>query len=73
MSVLSRIRGRLHTKLTEAKDFRTINLFSFSIRLTLHKALIRSAMTQACLVWEFEPDTHVLKLQRLQNKVSPYL
>jgi hypothetical protein len=37
--------------------------------LTLHKALIRSAMTYACPTWEFAADTRLLKLQRLQNKV----
>jgi hypothetical protein len=26
-------------------------------------------MTQACSVWEFEADTHLIKLKRLQNKV----
>jgi hypothetical protein len=26
-------------------------------------------MTYACLAWEFAADTHLIKLQRLQNKV----
>jgi hypothetical protein len=26
-------------------------------------------MTYACLAWEIAPETHLLKLQRLQNKV----
>jgi hypothetical protein len=26
-------------------------------------------MTYACLAWEFAADNHLLKLQRLQNKV----
>jgi hypothetical protein len=26
-------------------------------------------MTSACPTWEFAPDTHLLKLQRLQNRV----
>jgi hypothetical protein len=26
-------------------------------------------MTYACPAWEFEADTHPIKLQRLQNKV----
>jgi hypothetical protein len=26
-------------------------------------------MTQACCVWEFAADTHLIKLQRLENKV----
>jgi hypothetical protein len=37
--------------------------------MTLHKALIGSAMTYACPAWEFAADTHLIKLQRLQNKV----
>jgi hypothetical protein len=40
---------------------------SVSIKLTLHKALIRSVMTYACSAWEFAVDTQLLKLQRLQN------
>jgi hypothetical protein len=42
---------------------------SINIKLTLHKALIRSVMTQACSVWEFAADTLLIKLQRLENKV----
>jgi hypothetical protein len=42
---------------------------STNIKLTLHKALIRSIMTYACPACEFAADTHLLKLQRLQNKV----
>jgi hypothetical protein len=38
-------------------------------KLTLHKALIRSIMTYTCPAWEFVADTHLMKLQRLQNKV----
>jgi hypothetical protein len=62
----------------EAKAFRafitTYSLFksqwlSTNIKLTLHKALIRSVMTYACPAWKFAADTHLLKLQRLQNKV----
>jgi hypothetical protein len=62
----------------EAKAFRNLlqsySLFkserlSANIKVTLHKALIRSVMTYACPAWEFAADTHLLKLQRLQNKV----
>jgi hypothetical protein len=42
---------------------------SANIKLTLHKALIRSVMTYACPAWEFAADIHLLKLHRLQNKV----
>jgi hypothetical protein len=38
---------------------------SANIKLTLHKALIRSVMTYAWLAWELATDTHLLKLQRL--------
>jgi hypothetical protein len=68
----------------EAKTFRTFirihSLFkgerlSANIKLTLHKALIRSVLTYAiiyayaCPARGFAADTHVLKLQRLQNRV----
>jgi hypothetical protein len=39
-----------------------------NIKLTLHKALIRSVMTCACPAWESAAETYLLKLQRLQNK-----
>jgi hypothetical protein len=42
---------------------------SASIKLTLHKAPIRSVMTYACLAWKFSEEAHLLKCQRLQNKV----
>jgi hypothetical protein len=42
---------------------------SAHIKLTLHRALIRSVMTYACPTWESEAKNHLLKLQRLQNKV----
>jgi hypothetical protein len=62
----------------EAKAFRTfIRIYSLfkserlraNIKLTFHKALIRSIMTYACSAWELAADTYFLKLQRLQNKV----
>jgi hypothetical protein len=58
----------------EAKAFRTfIRIYSLlkserlsaNIKLTLHKALIRSIMTYTCPAWEFETECHLLKLQRL--------
>jgi hypothetical protein len=42
---------------------------STSIKLTLHKALIRLVMAYACPTWEFAADIYLLKLQRPQNKV----
>jgi hypothetical protein len=62
----------------EAKAFRTfIRIYSLfkserlgaNIKLTLHKALIRSVMKYACPAWEFAAECQLLKLQRLQNKV----
>jgi hypothetical protein len=73
-----RMTWRLHIETIEAKAFRTfIRLYSLfksdrlsaNIKVTLHKALIRSVMTYACPAWEFATETHLLKLQRLQNKV----
>jgi hypothetical protein len=42
---------------------------STNIKLTLHKALIRSVTIYAYPAWELAADTYLLKLQRLQNKV----
>jgi hypothetical protein len=73
-----RITWRLHLEMTEAKAFRTFiriysllksERFSAKIKLTLHKALIRTVITYACPPWELATDTYLLKLQRLQNKV----
>jgi hypothetical protein len=69
---------RLHIDPIEAKVFRTFprlySLFkserlSIHIKLTLHRALIRSVMTYACPVWDFAAEIHLLKLQCLQNRV----
>jgi hypothetical protein len=71
-----KITWRSHIKMIEAKAFRafftTFALFKSkrlctNIKLTLHKALVRSVVTYACPAWEFAAD--LLKLQRLQNKV----
>jgi hypothetical protein len=62
----------------EAKAFRTLirvysvfksERLSANTKLTLHKVMIRSVMTNACPAWEFAAHTHLMKLQRLQNKV----
>jgi hypothetical protein len=42
---------------------------SANIKLIVYRALIRSIMTYACPIWEFAADTHLTKLQRLQNTV----
>jgi hypothetical protein len=73
-----RIIWRLHTEMIEAKAFRTcIKIYSSfkserlsaNIKLTLHKAIIRFVLTYACPTWDFAADSHLLKLQRLQNRV----
>jgi hypothetical protein len=73
-----RMTWRLHIQMIEAKAFRTfIRIYSLfkserlnaNIKLTLHEALTRSVMTYACPAWEFAAECHLLKLQRLQNKV----
>jgi hypothetical protein len=73
-----RMTWGLHIQTIEAKAFRTfIRIYSLfkskrlntNNKLTLHKALIRSVMTYACPAWEFAAEYHLLKLQRLQNKV----
>jgi hypothetical protein len=62
----------------EAKTFRTfIGIYplfknerlSANILLTVHKALIRPVMTYACPAREFAAETHILKLQRYENKI----
>jgi hypothetical protein len=72
------ITWSLHIDMNEAKAFRTfIRIYSLfkserlsaNIKLTLHKALIRSVMTYACRTWELVADIYLFKLQRLQNKV----
>jgi hypothetical protein len=37
--------------------------FKTNIKLSLHKALIRSVMTYACPAWELAADTYLLKFQ----------
>jgi hypothetical protein len=73
-----RIASRYLIEMMEAEAFRTFiklcSLFrserlSANIKLTLHKALFRSVMAYASLAWEFAADTHLLKLQHLENKV----
>jgi hypothetical protein len=68
----------MHIEIIEAKALSTfIRIFSLfkserlstNIKLTLHKTLITLVMTYACPAWEFAADVHLLKLQRLQNKV----
>jgi hypothetical protein len=46
-----------------------MNVYASAIKLTLHKALIRSAMTYACLSWVLAADVYLLKLQLLKKKI----
>jgi hypothetical protein len=73
-----KVTWRPHIDIIEAKTLRafitTYSLFrskrlSTNIKLTIHKALIRSVMTYACPTWEFAADTLLSNLQLLQNKV----
>jgi hypothetical protein len=73
-----KVAWRLNIEMIEAKAFKTfIRIYSLfkskrlstNIKLALHKALARSITTYACPAWEFAADNHLLKLQRLQNKV----
>jgi hypothetical protein len=74
-----RITWRLHMEMIEAKAFRTFigNYFLFrsghlnaNIKLTFHKALIRSVTTYACHTWEFVADIYLLKLHSLKIRFS---
>jgi hypothetical protein len=65
---------RLHIQMIEAKAFRTfIRIYSLFkserlstiFKLTLHEDFSKSVMTYACPTWEFEAESHLLKLQRL--------
>jgi hypothetical protein len=69
-----RITWRLHTETVEAKAFRTFiricslyksECLNANIKLTLHKAPIRSVKTYVCPTWELAAGTHFLKLQHL--------
>jgi hypothetical protein len=42
---------------------------STNIQPVLYKAVITSVMTYACPTWKYAADTHLLTLQRLQNRV----
>jgi hypothetical protein len=42
---------------------------SANIKLTFHKALIRSVVAYACSAWEFAADIHILRKESLQNNV----
>jgi hypothetical protein len=71
-------KWKCHTETIATKDLRTfIGIYpllkserlSAKRKLMLYKALIRSKVTYTCPAWEFAADSHLLKLQSLQNKV----
>jgi hypothetical protein len=73
-----RITWRIHTGVIHAKACRTyIRVYcllqnerlSANIKLTLHKELIGSLMAYTYPAREFAADTHLIKLQSLQNKI----
>jgi hypothetical protein len=73
-----RMTWRLHIEKIAAKALGTyIRIYSIfkskrlraNIKLIVYRALIRSIMNYACPTWEFAADTHLIKLQRLQNRV----
>jgi hypothetical protein len=75
---LYKITWRLRIEKAATKAYRTFvrsySLFksdrlSTNSKLNFHKALFRSIMTYACPAWEFAADAHLMKPQRLQNKV----
>jgi hypothetical protein len=58
--------GYLATEQCKSNNRRLFYLIGLEPAL---KALIRSVMTYACPAWEFAAESHLLKLQRLQNRV----
>jgi hypothetical protein len=73
-----RMIWRLHIEKTAAKALGTyIRTYSIlknkyliaHIKLIVYRAVIRSIMSYACPTWEYAADTHLMKLQRLQNRV----
>jgi hypothetical protein len=73
-----RMTWRLHIENIAAKALgtyiRTYSVFkskhlNTNIKLIAYRALISSIMTYASPTWEFAANTHLMKLQRLQNRV----
>jgi hypothetical protein len=78
VSLYRRMTWKTHIDLSVTKTLQTfVQTYSLlkseklgiKTKMKLYKALIRSKMTYACPTWESAADTHILKLQRLQNKV----
>jgi hypothetical protein len=69
-----RLTWRLHIEKTLGTYITTYSIFqskhlSANIKLIVYRALIRSIMIYACPTWEFAADAHLMKLQRLQNRI----
>jgi hypothetical protein len=62
-------RGKAFRTFIRLYSLRKSGRLTANIKLTPHKGLIRSVMTYDCPAWEFATETHLLKLQRLQNRV----
>jgi hypothetical protein len=76
--IFDRLTWRLHIEKTSAKALgtymRSYSIFkskhmSANIKLIVYRALIRSIVTYAYPTWESAAVTHLMKLQRLQNRV----
>jgi hypothetical protein len=73
----SRITWMLHREIIESEALTITRVYSLfrserlraNMKLTLHKALIRSIITYSCSTWEFAADAHILKLQLFQDEV----
>jgi hypothetical protein len=73
MAVMRRARSNLTYRQSivsrREKRLKTSDRLNANIKLTLHKALIRSVMTYARPTREIAADTCFLKLHRLQHKI----
>jgi hypothetical protein len=64
-----RMTWRHHIESTVAKALLTHVRTNSLFKSGLYKALVKSVMTYACSTWGHAADAHLLKLQRLQNRV----
>jgi hypothetical protein len=60
---------RLHIEMIEAKAFRIFARIRRMFPVQNDRLSVRNIMPYVCPAWEFGADNHLLKLQRLQNKV----
>jgi ABC-type transporter MlaC component len=73
-----RMTWRLHIQKIAAKALgtyiRTYSIFKrkhlkAKIKVIVYRGLLRAIITYASPTWEFAADTHLMKLQRWQNRV----